>query len=66
MTTMNVCHVDHKQINMSNKMRRRIADWAYSFWYNNHTHNWELYEPTMNWEKCKYCGKVQNFKPKQR
>ena len=47
-------------------MRRRIADWAYSFWYNNHTHNWELYEPTMNWEKCKYCGKVQNFKLKQR
>ena len=43
-------------------MRRRIADWAYSFWYNNHTHNWELYEPTMNWEKCRYCGKVQNFK----
>jgi len=24
MTTMNVCHVDHKQINMSNKKSERI------------------------------------------
>ena len=43
-------------------MKRRIADWMYRFWYNNHTHLWEMYEPTMYWEKCRHCGKSQNIK----
>ena len=47
-------------------MKRRIADWMYNFWYDNHTHNWELYEPTMSWEKCRYCVKIQNIEPKER
>ena len=53
-------------------MKRRIADWMYWFWYNNHTHLWEYDEPSFTVVKCRFCNKkstkdeVFNIKPKQR
>lgn len=41
-------------------MKRKIADWFYDFWYNNHTHKWDIHGPKMVWEKCRICGEMRN------
>jgi hypothetical protein len=40
-------------------MKKRIADWIWMFWYNNHTHFWIKFEPTMKRDKCSRCGIIK-------
>jgi len=41
-------------------MKRKLADWMYNFWFNNHTHSWDKTEPKFVWEKCRKCGEMRN------
>ena len=41
-------------------MKRRIADWLFNFWYNNHTHNWIVFTPCWR-EKCRHCGTLKKI-----
>lgn len=43
-------------------MKKKIADWMYNFWYNNHTHWWDATDQRFIWEKCRKCGAMRNIK----
>jgi Pyruvate/2-oxoacid:ferredoxin oxidoreductase delta subunit len=40
-------------------MKRKIADWLYKFWYNNHTHYWIVFTPEQDKEKCMMCNQLR-------
>jgi len=51
-------------------MKRKIADWMYRFWYDNHTHLWEYAKTGSDVIRCRFCNikstKERLFKTKQR
>jgi hypothetical protein len=48
-------------------MKRKIADWLYRFWHDNHTHNWDIVNDTYKLvdkkvlvpKKCRYCRAIE-------